>query len=180
MVELIECACGCGQLRPRYDRRGRERKFINGHPNPLKRGDKIAWKGGQFVNDEGYVMVYKPDHPMAYTNGYALEHRLVMAEKLGKMLESHEIVHHKNEDRIDNRKENLTLTSSSGHRGMHEHSRGYSEAEKNIIRETYLTVSQDKILLKLPNRTWLGIKQKANAMRLSRPKGPFPRGGTRV
>ena len=32
-IEMILCACGCGQLRPKYDNRGRERKFINNHQN---------------------------------------------------------------------------------------------------------------------------------------------------
>lgn len=28
---MVECACGCGQLRPKYDKKGIERKYIRGH-----------------------------------------------------------------------------------------------------------------------------------------------------
>lgn len=29
--ELVRCACGCGQLRPRFDKQGIERRYIKGH-----------------------------------------------------------------------------------------------------------------------------------------------------
>ena len=31
--KLIKCECGCGKLRPKYDKKGRRMKFINGHQN---------------------------------------------------------------------------------------------------------------------------------------------------
>lgn len=42
---LIECACGCGMKRLKYDKQGRERHYIYNHhaigkPNPLKRTKK--------------------------------------------------------------------------------------------------------------------------------------------
>lgn len=61
----------------------------------------------------GYVSVKALGHPMAMSNGYALEHRLVMSNHLGRPLLPAENVHHVNGIRDDNRIENLELWSTS-------------------------------------------------------------------
>lgn len=60
-------------------------------------------------------------HPMGYVqirqNGrYILEHRLIAEQMLGRPLKKTEIVHHNNGDKLDNRKENLTVMSQACHR----------------------------------------------------------------
>lgn len=66
------------------------------------------WKGGRRVVD-GYVYLYRPDHPRTTKQRYVSEHRLVMEAKIGRYLEPTEVVHHKNDQRDDNRPENLEL-----------------------------------------------------------------------
>lgn len=70
-----------------------------------------SWKGGR-VKVNGYVYVLAQDEiaaSMSNSQGYTAEHRLVVAQSIGRPLEPRETVHHINGDRTDNRLENLQL-----------------------------------------------------------------------
>lgn len=81
-----------------------------------------SWKGGRTKSKYGYVAVWVPPdssfRSMAQSYGYVMEHRLVMAESLGRPLEPWESVHHINGVRDDNRLENLQLRSGKHGNGV--------------------------------------------------------------
>jgi hypothetical protein len=92
-----------------------------------QRENHPGWKGGgRRKSAEGYVrtLIYQ-EHPFYGEMGRyhskisrdVLEHRLVMAEHLGRPLRDDETVHHKNGVKDDNRLENLELRNGRHGRG---------------------------------------------------------------
>ena len=78
------------------------------------------WRGGRFVvGGYAFVRVY-PDDPMyvmASRNGYILEHRLVLARRLGRPLTRSETVHHIDSNTQNNTPDNLQLRQGRHGRG---------------------------------------------------------------
>lgn len=66
-----------------------------------------------------YLYALVPDHPNATKNGYALLHRVLMENHLGRLLEKNEVVHHLDENRHNNAIENLQVMDSKEHNRMH-------------------------------------------------------------
>ncbi len=117
-MPVVACS-NCGKER-KIDQYKTRRKGYTGLCYPCliisRTGDKNwNWRGGFCITLAGYkkILVYKDNffHSMADTNGYVMEHRLVMAKHLGRNLHSWELVHHRGskhpkgskEDKQDNR-----------------------------------------------------------------------------
>jgi hypothetical protein len=89
----------------------------------ISEGHKVGGIGHKKVRSDGYIYVYFIDHPKSSAEGYIMEHILVMEAIIGRHLLDNECVHHKNEKRSDNRKENLELMTKSEHMSYHAHKR---------------------------------------------------------
>ncbi len=133
--KYIWCSCeNCGQERWVVLIKGKPHSKSCKHCAPKLStcyGEKTSnWKGGRHTNRDGYILIMlRPDdffYPMGSKRWhYVMEHRLVMAEHLGRCLLPWEIVHHKNGVRDDNTTENLELSSKGSHSLAH--SKGYKD-----------------------------------------------------
>lgn len=71
-----------------------------------------------YVTRKGYRMVLLPEHPRAH-HGTLFLHRVLVENAIGRVLDYGEIVHHKNEDKADNRLDNLEITTHPEHARHH-------------------------------------------------------------
>jgi hypothetical protein len=104
---------GKGKLRP-----GRG---LQGTANP-------AWKGGvTYFRKHGnykpikYIRCPSEFRAMARKDGYVMEHRLIVAQHLGRDLLRTEVVHHKDHDPHNNDPANLCLFATNRDHKLYEH-----------------------------------------------------------
>ena len=96
---------------------------------------KFAKQHKDRIKDKhGYILVYCPSNPFS-KHGYTMEHRLVVEEKINRLLTKDEVIHHINSVKDDNRIENLMLfKNQKAHASFHRKIRQFG-LTKHILRE---------------------------------------------
>jgi len=95
------------------DRRGGYRKYCS--KTCMNINKKLSLPCGEYLSYDGYIVVNTTKDGRKQIK----KHRLVMEEYIGRKLLSEEIVHHKNENKLDNRIENLQIVSRKEHNRIH-------------------------------------------------------------
>lgn len=122
--KYVEVVCAyCGNKKTVRSDSVREKNYCNSRCSQKARlkdpKNHPSWKGGRRVNHNGYIEVRLPYHHRARGNGYVFEHIVVAEEKIGRNLKKNEQVHHINENKQDNRPENLVVLDSAEHSRHH-------------------------------------------------------------
>ena len=71
------------------------------------------------MTPQGYIRFKCKGHPLAGSYNIVMVHRAVASGMVGRWLRPDELVHHINGDITDNRPENLRVTDSKNHAGLH-------------------------------------------------------------
>jgi hypothetical protein len=77
------------------------------------------WDEG-FVDARGYFRVYRPDYPRAWGNGGAKRYVIVWWLKTGKVIPPGMVLHHKDEDTLNDTFDNLEMLTNGEHTRLHQ------------------------------------------------------------
>jgi len=73
----------------------------------------------KFIRTNNRNLMYNPKHLKANRDGYIYFSRYLMENKIRRCLKKDEVVHHINNDPLDDRIENLKLMSMGKHTALH-------------------------------------------------------------
>jgi len=75
------------------------------------------WRGGKRIS-QGYIYIYNPTHPRA-RGGCVPEHQLIWERVHGILIPDGFVIHHLDNNRANNKKENLKLMTKKNHFEYH-------------------------------------------------------------
>lgn len=102
------------------DRRGK-------HGNHVSSENHHKWND-EMKSEHGYKKIRVGlGHPLADSNGYAYEHLIIWCSSGKNKPDDNQVLHHINEEKTDNRIENLELMSKAEHNSLHILERGRKE-----------------------------------------------------
>ena len=103
------CKCKCGRM---FSAR------LDNAKTCIKKCKLCSRRKIRIVNKDGYYERAVSNHPFAH-RGYVEEHRIIMEIHIGRFVKPEEIIHHMNGNKLDNRIENLELTTRAEHCKLH-------------------------------------------------------------
>jgi len=90
----------------------------------------------QILIKGNYAYIYAPEHPHAIMNGYVAFHRLILEDKLGRLLQEDELCHHLDGNSLNNNPNNLIAISKADHMREHKALKVFTE---KILYDEYIT-----------------------------------------
>ena len=169
------CECGCGKSTTiAYKTRshlshvkGKPVRFIQGHhlKPSVNGGHGKNWKGGFTIHADGYMQIWRPNHPHADSKGYVLEHVLIASEALGRPLPNKAVMHHMNGNPSDNRNENLILCENQAyHLLLHKRQRAFDACgNADWVRCRFCKKWDTPNNLYIPPSGWGGYHRRCSA-----------------
>lgn len=143
-METNLCECGCGEPVKTNNRNDPRKGYVKGEPRRFIsrhqwRGRHPGnWAGGRKLDSDGYVLLLRPEHPGAQKSGYVHEHLTVVEMVLGRSLPKGVIIHHVDEDRQNNKTDNLVVCEGMAyHKLLHRRTRTLRESGSATKRQCY-------------------------------------------
>lgn len=88
-----------------------------------------------FIKMGKYYCTYLPEHHKATKEGYVYTHMLVAEEKLGRKLKKGEVVHHVDENKLNNDCDNLIVfKSNADHVAYHQGAEIYLDGDVYVAK----------------------------------------------
>lgn len=124
------------------DKHGKQKGFCRVCGKPVHGAGRLYCKECvPPVEQNGYILVYAPDHLRADAGGYVREHIMVAEQILGRLLEPGEVVHHEDKDGYNNDPGNLRIFPSAS-----AHSKYHQALRRKALAQDLRQVSREELL----------------------------------